>query len=368
MQEAIESGHHMGDGPFTARCQQLLEHRLAVPRALLTTSCTTALELAALLARRDAPLSEELEVIVPAYTFVSTVNAFVVHGYKPVFAEVRLDTCNLDETKLEALITAKTRAVVPVHYAGVPCAMDAINAIAKKHDLLVIEDAAQAIFSTYNGRPAGGLGDLACFSFHGTKNISCGEGGALTVVTEAFQERAEVLREKGTNRRRFLRGEVDKYTWVDIGGSYLPSDLLAAFLLAQLEAEQQVHSARRSRYRQYMDGFSDLHGQGKLMLPSIPEGIESNHHLFHVLLESEGQRNRLLDHLTDRGIKAVFHYGALHLSAMGKTFGPPEGSLPNAERVADTLLRLPLFPDLSDAQTAQVIDAVRDFFKEPSHP
>ena len=363
VRQAILTDYLSGDGSFTARCHDLLERRLGVERALLTTSCTTALEMAAVLSRTVEPGAPAGEVIVPAYTFVSTANAFVLHGYTPVFADIHPDTCNLDETKVESLITPRTRAIVAVHYAGVPCEMEELEAIAQKNSLVLIEDAAQAIFSTYRGRYAGALGDLATFSFHGTKNLSCGEGGALTLRDERFVERAEFIREKGTNRKQFLRGHVDKYTWIDIGGSYLPSELLAAYLLAQLEGEERIHALRRERYERYIEGLAELQQGGWLTLPRIPEYVESNHHLFHCVVDGTDTRDRLIDFLRDEGISSVFHYSALHLSPMGVNFGPPKGALPVSERVAAGLLRLPLYPDLELADVDRVIDSVHRFFR-----
>lgn len=360
--EAVASEQHSGDGPFTKRCQTLIEERLGVARALLTTSCTTGLEMAAILARGEYAASAPLEVIVPAFTFVSTTNAFLLHGFTPVFADIREDTCNLDESAVEQHISEHTRAIVPVHYAGVPCEMEVLQQVAKKHNLLLIEDAAQALFSTYHGRPAGALGDMACFSFHGTKNLSCGEGGAISFRDLDVADRAEILWQKGTNRKAFLRGEIDRYTWVDLGGSYLPSDLLAAYLLAQLEAEAQVHQARAKRYRQYMEGLADLEREGRISLPRVPAGVESNHHLFHIVLAEEGRRPALIRHLREDGIGSAFHYGALHLTPMGARFGQKAGSLPVTERVAENLLRLPLYPDLTASETDRVIASVTRFF------
>ncbi len=362
VQQAIAGDAHSGDGSFTRRCTELLESRLRVQRALLTTSCTTALEMSAILARRGEPGTFAGEVICPSYTFVSTPNAFVLHGYKPVFADIREDTLNLDETQVEAHITPRTRAIVAVHYAGVPAEMDALRAIADKHDLALIEDAAQAIFSTYKGRYAGALGDMGTFSFHGTKNLSCGEGGAITLQDGSVIDRAEFIREKGTNRKQFLRGQIDKYTWIDIGGSYLPSDILAAYLLAQLEAEEEIHQRRRVLFQRYMDGLADLRGKGDLRLPVIPDHVQSNAHLFHVVLDGMDARNRLMDHLKGDDIRAVFHYSALHLSPKGKEYGPAEGALPVAERVAQGLLRLPLFPGLPESDVDRVVESVRRFF------
>jgi dTDP-4-amino-4,6-dideoxygalactose transaminase len=318
--------------------------------------------MAAILARRAGPGADAGEVICPSYAFSSSAGAFHLHGYTPVFVDVRADTLNLDERAVEAHVTPRTRVIVALHYAGVPCEMDALRAVATKHDLVLVEDAAQAIFSSYHGRPAGSLGDLAAFSFHGTKNLSCGEGGALTFRDATSAARAEILREKGTNRNQFVRGVVDKYTWVDLGGSYLPSDMLAAYLLAQLEGEARIHALRKERYERYLAGLQRVADAGGLELPTIPEGVESNYHLFHVLLDSSDVRDRLSDRLRAEGITATFHYAALHLTPMGQRFGPREGALPVSERAAATLLRLPLYPDLALSDVDRVIDAVERFF------
>lgn len=357
---AMASEVHQGDGPFTRRCHDLLEGQLGVARALLTTSCTTALEMAAILARRGDPGRFAGEVICPSYTFPATAGAFALHGYAPVFADVRADTLNLDESKVEELITPRTRAIVAVHYAGVPCEMDTLARIARAHDLVLVEDAAQAIFSRYHGRPAGALGDMAAFSFHATKNLSCGEGGAITFRDEGWATRAEIIREKGTNRNQFLRGFVDKYTWVDIGGSYLPSELLAACLLAQLEGAERIQSQRRACYERYVERLAPLSDAGLLRLPVIPEGVESNHHLFFVRVDSVDTRDRLTDALRAEGIMAVFHYAALHRTPMGIRFG--ERSLPVAEEAAETVLRLPLYAGLSLEDVDRVVDAIERFY------
>lgn len=357
---AMASEVHQGDGPFTRRCHDLLEQQLGVPRALLTTSCTTALEMAAILARRSEPGTFAGEVICPSYTFPASAGAFALHGYTPVFADIRPDTLNLDETKVEALITPRTRVIVAVHYAGVPCEMDALAKIAQAHDLVLVEDAAQAIFSRYHGRFAGSLGDMAAFSFHATKNISCGEGGAITFRDAGAASRAEIIREKGTNRNQFLRGMVDKYTWVDHGGSYLPSELLAAYLLAQLEGAGAIQARRRERYERYVEGLTALADAGLIRLPVVPEGIESNHHLFHIRVDTSETRDRLMSALYAQGIMAVFHYAALHRTPMGRRFG--DRSLPVAENAEETVLRLPLHPGLALDDVDRVVDAVGSFF------
>ena len=357
LREAVRNMHLSGDGPFTRRCHALLESLLGVPKTLLTTSCTHALEMAALLL--DVRPGDE--VIVPSFTFVSTVNAFVLRGARPVFADIRPDTLNLDERQLPRLMSARTRVVVPVHYAGVACELDAIGRTAAAHDVAVVEDNAHGLFGTYHGRPLGTFGCLATQSFHETKNISCGEGGALVINDPALAERAEIIREKGTNRSRFFRGEVDKYTWVDVGSSYLPSDALAALLLAQLEVRDEIQSRRRAiwdRYRTDLAGWAD---ENRLELPSVPPHCEHPAHLFYVLLPCLEDRHAFLSHLRARGVVATFHYVPLHLSEMGGRFGGRAGDCPVTEAASDRLVRLPLFFDLSDADQTRVIEAVTSF-------
>lgn len=354
-------GQLSGDGPFTRRCAAHLEATLGVPRALLTTSCTHALEMAALL----LDIGPGDEVIVPSFTFVSTVNAFVLRGARPVFADVRADTLNLDETRLERLITPRTRAVVPVHYGGVGCEMDVIRAVAARHRVAVVEDNAHGLLGTYRGRYLGTFGCLATQSFHETKNFSCGEGGALLINDPRYVERAEILREKGTNRSRFFRGQVDKYTWVDVGSSYLLSDLLAAFLLAQLEAADRIQARRRQVWHAYAEGLRDWCAEQGVRLPVVPPHCEQAYHLFYLLLPSLEQRQELIAHLKARGIYGVFHYVPLHLSEMGRRFGGRRGDCPVTEAAGDRLLRLPFYCDLSEADQAQVIDAVRSFRVAP---
>jgi dTDP-4-amino-4,6-dideoxygalactose transaminase len=355
--ESLRLGHISGDGPFTRRCGELLERELGVPRVLLTTSCTHALEMAALL----LDVKPEDEVIVPAFTFVSTVNAFVLRGAKPVFVDVRADTLNLDEEKLEALVTDRTRAIVPVHYAGVGCEMERILEVASRHRLMVIEDNAHGLFARLRGRFLGTFGSLATQSFHETKNFSCGEGGALLVNDPQLIERAEVIREKGTNRTRFFRGQVDKYTWVDLGSSYLPSDLLAAFLLAQLEKRETIQRKRRRIWETYAAELASWANDHDIRLPIVPEDRDQAYHMFYLLLPSLRARDSLIAHLRSRGILAVFHYLPLHLSDMGRGFGGREGDCPVTERVSEQLLRLPFFNDLSDEDQATAIEAIRDW-------
>jgi dTDP-4-amino-4,6-dideoxygalactose transaminase len=357
IREAVENGHISGDGPFTRRCEELLAELVGCERALLTTSCTHALELAALL----LDLRPCDEVIVPSFTFVSTASAFVLRGATPVFADVRPDTLNLDEGRLDALVTERTRAIVPVHYAGVGCEMDAIGAAAGRVGAVVIEDNAHGLPGSYRGRPLGSIGALATQSFHETKNFTCGEGGALLLNDAGYVDAAEIVREKGTNRKEFFRGEVDRYTWVSLGSSYVPSELLAAFLLAQLEARAEIQAARRRVWLGYEEGLRDWAAANGARLPVVPEHCEQSYHLFYVLMPSLESRTRLIERLRERGILAVFHYLPLHLSAVGKQLGGREGQCPVTEDVCDRLLRLPLFNTLSEAEQAEVIEAVVGF-------
>jgi dTDP-4-amino-4,6-dideoxygalactose transaminase len=357
MAQAVAAGQISGDGVFTRRCHELLERELGVARALLTTSCTHALEMAALL----LDLGPGDEVIVPSFTFVTTANAFALRGARPVFADVRPDTLNLDETRLERLVTPRTRAIWVVHYAGVGCEMDAIQAVADRHRLVVVEDNAHGLFGRYKGRPLGTLGSLATLSFHETKNIICGEGGALLINDPRFSERAEIIREKGTNRSRFFRGQVDKYTWVDLGSSYLPSDLLAAFLYAQLEARVAIQAKRHRIWTAYATHLRDWAGANDVRLPSVPAHCEQPAHLFYLLLPSLEARQALIAHLRARGILSVFHYLPLHLSEFGRRLGAQPGDCPVTEWVSDCLLRLPLYNDLTEEDQEAIIDAVRAF-------
>lgn len=357
IQQAVEAMHLSGDGPFTGRCHALLESVIGAPRVLLTTSCTHALEMTALL----LDIGPGDEVIVPAFTFVSTANAFALRGAAPVFADIRPDTLNLDERQLEDRITPRTRAIVVVHYAGVACEMDAVLAIAARHGIAVIEDNAHGLFGRYRGRPLGSLGSMSALSFHETKNVTCGEGGALVMNDPAFVPRAEIIREKGTDRRRFFRGEVDKYSWVDIGSSYLPSEVLAAFLLAQLEARDVIQAARLARWNRYAEGLRAWASREGVQLPSVPEHCEQPGHLFYLVLPSEAVRDRLIAHLAAAGVAAVFHYQPLHLSAMGRRFGSEPASCPVTERVSRTLLRLPLSGGLTAEEQERVIAAVEAF-------
>ncbi len=351
--QAFAQGHLAGDGPFTRRCHALIEDALGVPKAMLTTSCTHALEMAALL----FDIKPGDEVIIPSFTFVSSANAFVLRGAKPVFIDIRPDTLNLDESQLERTITSRTRAIVVVHYAGIGCAMDAIMAIAEAHGIPVVEDNAHGLFARYNGRFLGTFGALATQSFHETKNFTCGEGGMLLVNDSDLIERAEVVREKGTNRSRFFRGQVDKYSWVDVGSSYLPSDILAACLFAQLEARARVQQERAriwNRYCALLNNWAAAKGVG---LPTVPVECEQAYHLFYLLLPSLQQRQDFIAHLKARGVASAFHYVPLHLSEMGRRWGYKEGDLPVTERVGDTLVRLPFYYGITREQQEVVAEA-----------
>jgi dTDP-4-amino-4,6-dideoxygalactose transaminase len=352
--EAIANGHASGDGPFTRKCHQLLERELVVPRVLLTTSCTHALEMAALL----LDCGPEDEVIVPSFTFVSTANAFALRGTRLVFADIRLDTLNLDERRLESLITPRTKAIVVVHYAGVACEMDSILAIASRHGVRVVEDNAHGLFSRYKGTYTGTLGCLATQSFHETKNFTCGEGGALVINDATLLERALVIREKGTNRSRFFRGEVDKYTWVDLGSSYLPSDLLAAFLYAQLEARETIQQKRRRVWNRYQESLAGWAESSDVRLPVIPPECEQSYHMFYMLLPSIEHRDSLISQLKEQSILSVFHYTPLHLSEAGLKYAAGPSNCPVTEEVSGRLLRLPFYNDLSESEQGQVIGAV----------
>lgn len=354
--QSVTEGHISGDGAFTKRCHALLEELLGA-RVLLTTSCTHALEMAALL----LDIQPGDEVIVPSFTFVSTVNAFVLRGATPVFCDIRPDTLNLDETLLPRLITERTRAIVPVHYAGVGCEMDEILRLANERGIAVVEDNAHGLFGKYRGQYLGTFGALATQSFHETKNVYCGEGGALLINDLHYAERAEIIREKGTNRSRFFRGQVDKYTWVDIGSSYLPSDVLAAFLLAQLEVRELIQSRRRHIWERYHAALAPWAERNGVRQPVVPAHCEQAYHMYYLLLPSLAARTALIEHLKARRILAVFHYLPLHLSDMGRRFGGREGDCPVTERVSDCLLRLPFYNTLSEEDQDRVIDAVTAF-------
>lgn len=355
---AHANGQLSGDGPFTRRCHAWLEQQCGAQRALLTHSCTAALEMAALL----LDLEPGDEVIMPSYTFVSTANAFVLRGAVPVFVDIREDTLNLDESLIEAAITSKTKAICVVHYAGVACEMDTILDIAARHGLRVIEDAAQGIYSTYKGRPLGAIGDLGCLSFHETKNIISGEGGALLVRSAEFAERAEVLREKGTNRSKFFRGQVDKYTWMDVGSSYLPSELIAAFLAAQIDAGDDITRRRLAIWDRYHAWAERHEVEGRLRRPIVPAHCGHNAHMYYLLLPDLGQRTEFIARMKEQGVGTVFHYIPLHSAPAGKRFGRAHGDLPITDSVSDRLVRLPLWlglePDFD--RVTQAADAVID--------
>ncbi len=356
IREALEAGHASGDGAFTHKCHELLERLTGTRKALLTTSCTHALEMAALLLN----IGPGDEVIVPSFTFVSTVNAFVLRGAIPVFVDSRPDTLNLDESLLEGLITNLTRAIVAVHYAGVGCEMDLILDIASSHGIAVVEDNAHGFLGRYRGKQLGTLGCMAAQSFHETKNVTCGEGGALLINDPKYVERAEIIREKGTDRSRFFRGQVDKYTWVDVGSSYLPSDVLAAFLLAQLESVEEIQTKRKRIWNTYYAGLSEWADRMHVRLPFIPQYCDQPHHMFYMIVPSLEFRQALIGRLRERGILSVFHYLPLNRSAAGQRFGRP-AVCPVAEDVSDRLVRLPFYTGLEEADQEAVIDAVQSF-------
>jgi dTDP-4-amino-4,6-dideoxygalactose transaminase len=351
--QAHHAGQLAGDGPFTKKCHAWLEQRTSAHRALLTHSCTAALDMSALLA--GVGLGDE--VIMPSFTFVSTANAFVLRGATPVFVDIRPDTLNLDESRIEAAITPRTRAIVPVHYAGVGCEMDTIMEIARQHRLLVIEDAAQGLMARYKGRALGSFGHLASLSFHETKNIVSGEGGALLVNDMAFYERAEIIREKGTNRSQFFRGQVDKYTWVDVGSSFLPGELIAAFLWAQLEEATPITTQRIMLWERYHEAFAELEAQDHVRRPIVPHDCECNAHMYYLLLPNLAARTRFITALRSKGVQAVFHYVPLHSAPAGQKYGRVVGTMQNTNAISDRLVRLPLWPDLGKDQQ-RVIDAV----------
>ncbi|CUJ03701.1 UDP-4-amino-4-deoxy-L-arabinose--oxoglutarate aminotransferase [Achromobacter xylosoxidans] len=351
---AIRSGKLAGDGPYTHKCQEWLQQVTGARRALLTHSCTAALEMAALLSN----VAPGDEVIMPSFTFVSTANAFALRGATPVFVDIRPDTLNLDERLLESAITPKTKVIVPVHYAGVACDMTAIMGIARDHRLLVVEDAAQGADAYWQGQPLGTIGDMGALSFHATKNVIAGEGGALLTNDPALAQRAEILREKGTDRSQFLRGEVDRYTWQDVGSSFLPSELIAAFLWSQLEDSRAITAARLAVWNRYHEAFQGAERQGKLTRPTVPEGAQANGHIYYLLLDSAEKRETLRQRLLEAGVGATTHYVSLHDSPAGARIGRCAGTLPVTERVSETLLRLPMFAGLDIQAQDRVIDVV----------
>lgn len=356
--QAIASNKICGDGKFTKMCNRWIEEKTGTARALLTTSCTQALELAAIL----ADIKEGDEVILPSFTFVSTANAFVMRGAKLVFVDIRPDTKNIDEKLIEDAITDKTRAIVPVHYAGVGCEMDTILKIAADHNLIVVEDAAQGVMSTYKGRALGSMGDFGCFSFHETKNYSMGEGGAILIKDEAKAEEAEIVREKGTDRSRFLRGQVDKYSWVMMGSSYLPSDMNAAFLWAQFEVADKVNDARLNIWNTYYEELKPLADAGHIELPVIPDGCEHNAHMFYIMTKDIEERGRLIQHLRDMEIQAVFHYVPLHSAKAGLKYGRFHGKDRYTTNVSERLLRLPMYYGLEAKDVEYIAAAIRGFY------
>ncbi|CAH2716747.1 dTDP-4-amino-4,6-dideoxygalactose transaminase [Neobacillus rhizosphaerae] len=349
-----------GDGEFTKKCNKWIEENFHVKKSLLTTSCTHALEMAAILAE----IKEGDEVIMPSYTFVSTANAFVLRGAKIIFVDIRPDTMNIDENLIEQAITKRTKAIVPVHYAGIACEMDKILEIAEKYDLFVIEDAAQGVMSSYKGKRLGTFGQFGCFSFHETKNYSMGEGGSLLINQERFIERAEIIREKGTNRSNFIKGQVDKYTWVDLGSSYLPSDMNAAFLYAQLEEADLVNNNRLNSWNQYYNSLGELEKKGFITLPTIPEGCTHNAHMFYIKVENSQLRAELIEHLKNNGIIATFHYIPLHSAPAGLEFGEFRGIDNFTTKESERLVRLPLYFGLKKEEIEQVVDAINEFYSK----
>ncbi len=356
--QAISNRKICGDGEFTKKCNSLLEDMTGSKKALLTTSCTSALEMAAIL----ADIKPGDEVIMPSFTFVSTADAFVMRGAKIVFVDIRPDTMNIDENLIEDAITDKTKAIVPVHYAGVACEMDRICEIAQKHNLYVIEDAAQAVMSTYKGKALGTFGEFGCFSFHETKNYSSGEGGAILINQEDYIERAEIIREKGTNRSKFHRGQVDKYTWVDLGSSYLPSELNAAYLFAQLELKEEINNDRLRSWKLYYELLKPLADKGFIELPFIPEGCEHNAHMFYIKAKDIEERTELIRYLKEHGASAVFHYIPLHSSPAGVSFGRFHGEDKYTTKESDRLLRLPMYYGLTEDNINSVAKIISDFY------
>ena len=357
VQQAMQSGHLSGDGAFTKKSNALLESATGAAKALLTTSCTHALEMSALL----LDLKEGDEVIAPSFTFVSTINAFVLRGAKPVFADVRPDTLNLDETKLEALITPRTKAIYVVHYAGVACEMDAIMEIADRHGVPVVEDNAHGLYGKYKGKPLGSIGVMGTQSFHETKNLTCGEGGALLISDEKYEEEAEIIREKGTNRSRFFRGQVDKYTWVNVGSSYLPSEILAAHLFAQLEKGAEIQAARQKIWETYFYALKDWAAANGVHLPTVPQHCEQAYHMFYMLFPNLEKRTAAIAYLKQRGITAPFHYLPLHMSPMGEKYGGKAGDCPVTEKVSDQLMRLPFYTNMTADEQQTVISALMEY-------
>ena len=358
IKQAVENQKICGDGPFTKKCSEWIEKKTVTSKCLLTTSCTHATELAALLAE----IQEGDEVIMPAYTFVSTADAFVLRGAKAVFVDIRPDTMNIDENKIEAAITKRTRAIVPVHYAGVACEMETIMAIAEKYNLMVIEDAAQCILASYQGKALGTFGDFGCYSFHETKNVSMGEGGALLIRDKKYIQEAEIIREKGTNRSQYYRGQVDKYRWMNYGSSYLPSDMNAAYLWAQLELAKEITKARLERWEQYHTQLQPLQERGILELPVIPEGCIHNGHMYYAKAKDMEERTRLLAFLKENGILSVFHYVPLHTAPAGLKFGEFRGEDIYTTKESERLFRLPLFFTLKESEVDYIVSKIKEFY------
>ena len=357
--QAIRNHKICGDGEFTKKCSRWIEQKTGSPKVLLTTSCTHATEMAALLSE----IQPGDEVIMPSYTFVSTADAFVLRGAKAVFVDIRPDTMNIDETKIEAAITKKTKAIVPVHYAGVACEMDTIMDIARRYNLLVIEDAAQGVMSTYKGKALGTIGDYGCYSFHETKNYSMGEGGALLIKNEDMIENAEILREKGTNRSKFFRGQIDKYTWVNYGSSYLPSELNAAYLWGELEMADEINENRLKSWNHYYQGLQHLAEQGKIELPVVPEGCVHNAHMFYIKAKDLEERTRLISYMKENGVGCVFHYIPLHSAPAGRKFGRFHGEDEYTTKESERLMRLPMYYGLKSEEIDYVIECLEKFYK-----
>lgn len=357
--QAIDNHKICGDGEFTKKCSKWIEERTGTEKALLTTSCTHATEMAALL----SDIQPGDEVIMPSYTFVSTADAFVLRGAKAVFVDIRPDTMNIDETKIEAAITKKTKAIVPVHYAGVACEMDTIMDIARRYNLLVIEDAAQGVMSTYKGKALGTIGDYGCYSFHETKNYSMGEGGALLIKNADMIESAEILREKGTNRSKFFRGQIDKYTWVNYGSSYLPSELNAAYLWAELEMADEINENRLNSWNHYYEGLKELADSGRIELPVIPEGCVHNAHMFYIKAKDLEERTKLIAYMKENGIGCVFHYIPLHSAPAGRKFGRFSGEDKYTTKESERLMRLPMYYGLKSDDVSYVIETIKKFYK-----
>ncbi len=359
IKEAMNNKKICGDGEFTKKCSKWMQERFNVNNILLATSCTSALEMAAIL----ADINPGDEVIMPSYTFVSTADAFVLRGAKIVFVDIRPDTMNIDEKLIENAITNKTKAIVVVHYAGVSCEMDTILEIAKKHNLKVVEDAAQGVMSEYKGKALGTIGDLGCYSFHETKNYSMGEGGAIAFNNDDYREKAEIIREKGTNRSKFIRGQIDKYTWIDFGSSYLPSELNAAYLYAQLEMADEINENRLKSWNKYNELLQDLKNEGKIDLPTIPEGCKHNAHMYYIKAENIEERTRLIKYLRENGVEAVFHYIPLHTAPAGKKFGRFNGEDKYTTKESERLLRLPMHYNLSENDIEYIVEKIKEFYK-----